>query len=161
MQIGKNSVVTFHYTLRDDAGVQLESSRDGDPTLYLHGANNMLPALEEAFAGRSAGESFQITLTPAQAYGERRAGAVERVPAKYLKHEGRLRVGQVVRLHMKDGGAMPVTIVKVGKFAVDVDSNHPLAGRTLSYDIEIVDVRAATAEEIAHGHAHGVGGHNH
>ncbi len=161
MQIGKNSVVTFHYTLSDDAGAQLESSRDGDPTLYLHGANNMLPALEAAFAGRSAGESFQLSLTPEQGYGERRSDAIERVPAKYLKHEGRLRVGQVVRLHMKEGGAMPVTIVKVGKFAVDVDNNHPLAGRALSYDIEIVDVRAASTEEVAHGHAHGVGGHNH
>jgi len=161
MQIGKNSVVTFHYTLRDETGTELESSRGGDPTLYLHGANNMLPTLEEAFNGRSSGESFQITLAPAQAYGERRADAIERVPAKYLKHEGKLRVGQVVRLHLKDGGAMPVTIVKLGKFAVDVDNNHPLAGHTLNYDIEIVEVRAATAEELAHGHAHGVGGHNH
>ena len=161
MQIGKNSVVTFHYTLRDDAGNSLESSRDSDPTLYLHGANNMLPALEEAFTGRASGESFQITLSAEQAYGERRADAIERVPAKYLKHEGKLRVGQVVRLHLKDGGAMPVTIVKLGKFSVDVDNNHPLAGRALNYDIEIIDVREATAEELAHGHAHGVGGHNH
>ncbi len=161
MQIGKNSVVTFHYTLRDEAGAELESSRNGDPTLYLHGANNMLPALEAAFNGRATGESFQISLTPEQAYGERRANAIERVPAKYLKHEGKLRVGQVVRLHLKEGGAMPVTIVKVGKFAVDVDNNHPLAGRVLNYDIEIVDVRAASDEEVAHGHAHGVGGHNH
>lgn len=161
MQIGKNSVVTFHYTLRDETGAQLESSRDSEPTLYLHGANNMLPALEEAFTGRAVGESLQVNLTPEQGYGERRADAIERVPAKYLKHEGKLRLGQVVRLHLKDGGAMPVTIVKLGKFSVDVDNNHPLAGRALNYEIEIVDVREATAEELAHGHAHGVGGHNH
>lgn len=161
MQIGKNSVVTFHYTLRDAAGAVLESSADGEPTVYLHGANNMLPALEAAFAGRSAGESLQVNLTPEQGYGERRAESIERVPAKYLKHEGKLRPGQVVRLHMKEGGMMPVTIVKVGKFAVDVDNNHPLAGQALNYDIEIVDVRAASTEEVAHGHAHGPGGHHH
>jgi len=160
MQIDNGSVVSFHYTLSDGSGKELESSRDSHPTEYLHGASNILPKLEEAFAGKQVGDRFQVQLTPAEGYGERRDNAVERVPAKYLKHAGKLQPGQAVRLNTKDG-AMLVTVVKVGKFSVDVDSNHPLAGMDLSYDIEITDVRAATDEEKAHGHAHGVGGHNH
>lgn len=161
MQIDKNRVVTFHYTLTETGGEPVESSRDGEPTVYLHGAGNVLPALEEAFTGRAAGDTFQVDLTPAQAYGERRANAIERVPAKYLKHEGRLRPGQVVRLHLKEGGAQPAVVVKVGKFSVDIDANHPLAGKRLTFDIEVVDVREASGEEVAHGHAHGPGGHHH
>lgn len=161
MQIENGAVVSFHYTLSDVDGNVVEDSHGGTPTVYLHGARNILPTLEAAFAGRSAGESFEVRLSAADGYGERRPNAVERVPAKYLKHAGKLRPGQVVQLHTRDGGAMLVTVVKVGKFAVDVDNNHPLAGRELQYAIEIVDVRAATDEEKAHGHAHGEGGHHH
>lgn len=162
MQIEDGSVVSFHYTLTEVDGEQLETSRDGgDPTLYLHGAGNILPALEKELTGKQAGDTLSVTLTPADAYGERKADALERVPAKYLKHEGKLRPGQVAHIHLKDGGRMPVTILKVGKFSVDVDRNHPLAGKSLRFDIEVVDVRAATDEEKAHGHAHGVGAHHH
>jgi FKBP-type peptidyl-prolyl cis-trans isomerase SlyD len=160
MQIENGSVVSFHYTLSDADGKVLESSRDTHPTEYLHGANNVLPKLEEAFAGKQPGDSFEVRLSPEEGYGERRENAVERVPAKYLKHAGKLRPGQAVRLNTEDG-AMLVTVVKVGKFSVDVDSNHPLAGLALNYSVEVVDVRAASDEEKAHGHAHGAGGHNH
>jgi FKBP-type peptidyl-prolyl cis-trans isomerase SlyD len=160
MQIDNGSVVSFHYTLSDADGKVLETSRDDHPTEYLHGASNILPKLEQAFAGKQTGDRFQVQLTPEEGYGERRADAVERVPAKYLKHAGKLQPGQAVRLNTKDG-PMLVTVVKVGKFSVDVDSNHPLAGLHLGYDIEITDVRVATEEEKEHGHAHGVGGHNH
>lgn len=159
--IAKDSVVSFHYSLTDTDGKTLETSRDGDPTVYLHGASNILPAMEKAFEGKAAGAIFNITLTPEDAYGERKADALQRVPAKYLAHEGKLRAGQVVHLHLKDGGQQPVTIVKVGKFSVDIDANHPLAGLTLNFDIEVVDVREASAEEKEHGHAHGPGGHHH
>lgn len=161
MQVENGSVVSFHYRLSNSEGRVLENSHDGNPTVYLHGASNILPKLELAFAGKQAGDSFEVTLEPADAYGERKPAKIERVPAKYLKHEGKLRLGQVVRIHLQDGGAMPVTVVKVGKFSVDVDSNHPLSGETLTFSVELVDVRAATDEEKAHGHAHGVGGHQH
>lgn len=159
--IAKDSVVSFHYNLTDADGKVIETSRDSDPTVYLHGANNILPAMENAFLGKTAGATFNLTLTPADAYGERKKDALQRVPAKYLSHEGKLKAGQIVRLHLKDGGEQPVTVVKVGKFSVDIDANHPLAGQTLNFDIEVVDVRQATAEELEHGHAHGVGGHHH
>ena len=159
--IAKDSVVSFHYTLTDADGNTVETSRDSEPTVYLHGANNILPAMEKAFEGKLAGDNFNITLAPADAYGERQADALQRVPAKYLSHEGKLKPGQVVRLHLKDGGMQPVTVVKVGKFSVDVDANHPLAGMTLNFAIEVVDVRDASDEEKQHGHAHGPGGHHH
>jgi len=160
MQIENGVVVTFHYNLIDAEGKVIESSRETDPTVYLHGADNILPKLEAEFAGKKAGDSFKITLSAADSYGERREESIERVPAKYLKHAGKLVPGKVVRLNTETG-VMVVTIVKVGKFAVDVDTNHPLAGQTLTYDIEIVDAREASAEEKEHGHAHGVGGHHH
>ncbi|MDX9874192.1 MAG: peptidylprolyl isomerase [Spongiibacteraceae bacterium] len=161
MQIDKESVITLHYTLTDDAGNELETTRHGEPLLYLQGSGGLLPALEEALQGRQAGDTFRLELSAADAYGERKPAAVERVPAKYLAHEGRLRPGQVAYLHLREGGAVPVTVMKVGKFSVDVDRNHPYAGLGLNFDVTVADVRAATPEELAHGHAHGVGGHQH
>jgi len=161
MQIENGAVVSFLYTLNDAAGNLIETNRDGDhPAVYLHGAKNIVPKLEAAFAGKQSGAHFELTLEPADAYGERRENAIERVPAKYLKHAGKLTPGQAVQISTKEG-PMLVTVVKVGKFSVDVDTNHPLAGKTLQYAIDVVDVRAATDEEKAHGHAHGVGGHQH
>lgn len=161
MQIENGTVVSFLYTLNDTTGNTIETNRDGDhPAVFLHGHNNIVPKLEAAFTGKAAGDHLEITLEPADAYGQRRDNAVERVPAKYLKHEGKLKPGQAVQISTKEG-PMLVTVVKVGKFSVDVDTNHPLAGQTLNYVIDIVDVRAASDEEKAHGHAHGVGGHQH
>lgn len=160
MQIENGAVVSFHYTLSDPDGNAIEDNRDGDPAVYLHGASNIVPKLEQAFAGKQTGDSFELVLEAADAYGELKADSIERVPAKYLKHAGKLSPGKVVQLHTEDGATL-VTVVKVGKFSVDVDTNHPLAGRTLKYAIDIADVRPATAEEQEHGHAHGVGGHHH
>lgn len=160
MQIDTATVVTFHYTLRTAEGQTLESSRDGEPTAYLHGAGNIIPGLEVAMAGHVAGDSFSTTVSPADAYGERHPDRVQRVPEKHLVYRGKLREGDVVQLNTRDG-LRPVTVTKVGRHSVDVDANHPLAGQTLVFDIEIVDVRAATTDEQAHGHAHGPGGHHH
>lgn len=160
MKIEKNSVVSFHYRLSEQGGAELENSYDGDPSLYLHGARNILPALEKALAGLSVGDSKTVDLAAAQAYGERQEGRVQRIPAKYLKHEGRMKPGQIVRFR-DDRGVQQATVLKVGKFSVDVDTNHPLAGKNLSFAIEIMDIREASAEEISHGHAHGPGGHQH
>lgn len=160
MQIEKNTVVSFHYTLKDEEGRQLETSIGGDPSLYLHGADNIIPGLEAAMAGRAPGDSFTVTLEPHRAYGPRLPDRQQRLPAKHLKHEGRLQPGKVVRFNTEQG-PRTATVVKVGKFSVDVDLNHPLAGRTLTFDIKVDEVRAASKEEIAHGHAHGPGGHSH
>ena len=161
MQIEKNTVVSFHYTLSDETGQTVENSRDGDqPTVYLHGANNILPGLESALAGKQTGDKVTVTLEPSAAFGNKEDNAVQRVPAKYLKHEGRLNPGKTVRIST-DKGTRIGTVVKVGKFNVDVDMNHPLAGQSVTFDIAVIDVREASSEELAHGHAHGPGGHHH
>jgi FKBP-type peptidyl-prolyl cis-trans isomerase SlyD len=158
--IGDNSVVSFHYTLRDDTGSFTESSQAGSPVVYLHGAGNIVPGLEKQLVGKKSGDKLTATVTPDEGYGQRNENAVQRVPLKHLATKGPIAVGQMVVVNTREGGRQ-ARVLKVGHFNVDLDLNHPLAGRTLTFDIEIVDVRAATDEERAHGHAHGPGGHGH
>jgi FKBP-type peptidyl-prolyl cis-trans isomerase SlyD len=160
VQIGPDTVVNFHYTLRDDAGKELESSRGGDPATYLHGANNIIPGLESAMAGKADGESFSATVNPEDGYGLRDEDRVQRVPIKHLSFKGKLRAGAVVQLSTSEG-LRTVTVVKPGRHTADIDTNHPLAGQTLTFEIEVLETRSASAEELSHGHAHGPGGHQH
>lgn len=160
MQISKDSVVAFHYRLQEAGGDVFEDSHDGDPVLYLHGQRGMLPGLEEALTGRAAGDTFETTLTPEQGYGPRQEGSVQRISKKHLLTKGKLNPGMVVRLNTGQG-AQEAILLKVGLKAVDIDANHPLAGKTLTFAVTVVAVREATAEELAHGHAHGTGGHQH
>jgi FKBP-type peptidyl-prolyl cis-trans isomerase SlyD len=126
----------------------------------LVGHRNILPGLEESFIDREVGDNFTVTLPPERAYGLRQEGAQQRVPIKHLLNKGRLKPGQQVLINTEQG-RRHATLLKVGRFNVDVDTNHPLAGKTLTFDVTVLDVREATAEERAHGHAHGVGGHHH
>ena len=160
MEIGPETVVLFHYTLRNDEGEELETSRGGDATAYLHGARNIIPGLEKAMAGRSAGDVFTASVTPEEGYGTREADRLQRVPIKHLVFKGKLRAGDVAQLNRQQG-MRAVTVVKAGRHSADIDTNHPLAGQTLHFDIEIMEVRTATADELSHGHAHGRGGHQH
>lgn len=159
MQIQENSVVQFHYTLSEN-GTELESSRKGSPLLYLHGHNQMFPKVEAELTGKAAGDKLQLTLTPADAYGERKEDAIQSVQVKHLQGAKKWKPGMVAWVNT-DQGERQVTVVKVGMFKAEVDTNHPLAGKTVTFDLEVIGVREATAEEIAHGHAHGEGGHNH
>lgn len=160
MEIKPNAVVTFHYTLSNAAGEELETSRDGEPTAYLHGAGNIIPGLESAMAGKQPGDSFTATVAPEQAYGQPQADRVQRIPVKHLIYRGKLRPGMQVQINT-ERGRLPATVIKAGKFSADVDTNHPLAGQTLTFDIEVIETREATADERSHGHAHGPGGHHH
>ena len=160
MIIENKKVVSFHYTLTNETGKELESSRGRDPMSYLHGAHNIIPGLERALAGKSAGDQFQVTLPPAEAYGERNPSNIRRVSSKHFKNPRSLQPGQLVSLQTREG-ERPAVIVKVGRFNVDVDTNHPLAGQTLTFDVEVTDVRAASPEEVAHGHVHEKGNHRH
>jgi len=160
MKIARDTVVSFHYTLSDEQGTELESSRDQDPTAYLHGHNGIIRGLEDELTDKSAGDRVQVTLPPELAYGKRNEERIQRVPVKHLIFKGKLRAGQNAQLNTSEG-RHPVTVVKAGRHSADVDTNHPLAGKTLSFDIEILDVRQATGEELDHGHAHGPGGHHH
>jgi FKBP-type peptidyl-prolyl cis-trans isomerase SlyD len=160
LNIESGTVVSFHYTLRDADGQELETSRGSDPSVYLHGHNNVMPALESAFTGRTSGDVFTVELGPGEAYGQRDPDKTRRVPIKHLAFKGKLRPGAVVQLNTSEG-MLPVTVIKAGRHSADIDTNHPLAGQALVFDIEIADLREATAEELAHGHAHGPGGHQH
>ncbi len=157
--INKDRVVSFHYRL-SEGGEQIEDSAEESPVLYMHGHNSMLSGLEEALEGRKAGESLTVTVPPEKGYGERREGAQQRVPKKHVLTKGKLSPGMVIQINTKEG-AQEAVLLKVGLKNVDVDSNHPLAGKVLEFSVDILDVRAATEDELAHGHAHGPGGHEH
>jgi FKBP-type peptidyl-prolyl cis-trans isomerase SlyD len=158
--IADDTVVTFHYKLRDAEGSFTESSEAASPVVYLHGRNNIVPGLETEMTGKKGGDKFTATVTPEHGYGERNPNAVQRVQVKHLATRGPYVVGQRVAVQTRDG-LRQGQVVKVGHFNVDLDLNHPLAGKTLVFDIEVVDVRDATGEELAHGHAHGPEGHGH
>ena len=160
MKISDKTVVQIHYTMSDEAGAELESSSGGDPMAYLHGHGNMLVGVEKALVDKEVGDKFSITLQPEDAYGERQDDAVQRVPAKHLQGAKVWKPGMVAVVNTEQGQRQ-VTVIKAGKFMITVDMNSPLAGKVLNFDVEVVDVRAATDEEVEHGHAHGVGGHHH
>jgi len=160
VEIAKNRVVSFHYTLRDEQGNVLDASAGRGPMTYLHGKNNIIPGLEQALAGKSAGEKLDVTVPPEQAYGPRRDALVQIVSRSKFTEGAELAPGMQVRASGPQGARM-VTVVRVERDFITVDANHPLAGRTLHFSVEIADVRKATHEEIAHGHVHGPGGHHH
>ena len=162
MKAGKDAVVSIHYMVSDAAGVAIESSRErGEPIAVLLGRGGLIAGVERALEGRTAGERFSVTVAPEEAYGPRREDAIQRVPKKYFQRSERLKPGMATTLALKEGGQQAVMVHKVGMTTIDVDTNHPLAGRTLSFDIEVVEVREAQPEELAHGHAHGPQGHAH
>lgn len=159
MQIADKTVVAFDYVLKLPDGTQLESSQnDGEPAVYLHGAGNIIPGLEKALAGKAVGDHVEVTVPPADGYGDRVPDSVQRVPAKYVGDTKKLKPGMQVPIRFEKGAQL-VTVVKVGKFSVDVDMNHPLAGLELCFSIDIRSVREALPEEVEHGHAHGADGH--
>lgn len=160
MKSERDRVVCFHYELYDEDGELKGSSRGKDAVAALQGHGNVVPGLESALLGRARGERFEVVVPPHEAYGMRREGWTTRVSKKNVVEARRPKVGMSVMVRAA-GGVRPVTVLKVGSSVVDVDMNHPLAGHTLRFDVEIVEVREAQPEEIAHGHVHGPGGHGH
>ena len=156
----KDKVVSFHYTLKNANGEQMETSREQDPMSYLHGADNIIIGLEKAMEGHGAGDEFVVTVEPEEAYGVRNEKNVQRIPMKRLKGIGKVSVGQVLNLQTNKG-QVQVTVLKVGRFNVDVDGNHPLAGQQLTFEVEVTGIREASEEELQHRHVHGPGGHQH
>lgn len=156
MPIEKNKVVAFHYVLTNEAGEEIENNQGGEPMVYLHGGyRNVLPKLEAELAGKEKGDELSVTLPPEHAYGKRVEASTQRIPIKHLVTKPkRLKPGMAVKVNTSEG-PRDVQIIKVGKFNVDVDTNHPLAGMTVTFDISIEDYRDATPEEITHGHSHG------
>ena len=160
MQIGERTVATFHYTLTDDAGKVLDSSANGAPLTYLHGAGNIVPGLEKEMAGRSAGEKFVVVVAPEEGYGMPNPMMMQVVPREAFQGVDTLEVGMEFQAQTPQG-PMSVSIAKIEGDEVTVDGNHPLAGQTLHFAIEVTAVRDASLEELTHGHVHGEGGHHH
>jgi FKBP-type peptidyl-prolyl cis-trans isomerase SlyD len=160
MQIAERCVASFHYTLTNDKGEVLDSSTGHGPMTYLHGAGNIVPGLEKAMAGRSAGDKFKVSVAPEEAYGRHNPELVQVVPKRAFQGARELRPGMQFEAQ-SDQGPMSVTITTIVGDQVTVDGNHPLAGQTLHFAIEVTGVRDATVEELSHGHVHGEGGHHH
>lgn len=160
MHVEKNRVVTLNYTLRDEQGTILDASNGRRPLSYLHGKGNIIPGLEQALVGKAAGDKLDVTVAPEQGYGPRDERLVQIVPRTKFGDVQGLAPGMQVRATGQRGPRM-VTVVRVDRDFVTIDGNHPLAGRTLHFSVEVAEVRKATHEEVAHGHAHGPDGHHH
>ncbi len=160
MNIANNCVASFHYTLTDGTGKVLDSSDGQEPLSYLHGAGNIIPGLERALVGKSVGDKLNVAVPAAEAYGERDASMVQELPSSMFSGVDQIEVG--MEFHAEtEHGLQVVTVVAVEEGQVTIDGNHPLAGVDLNFDVEVTEVREATEEEVAHGHAHGAGGHHH
>lgn len=160
MRVASNSVVTIHYTLTSDAGETLDSSAGGDPLAYLHGRGNLIRGLESELEGRTAGDSLEVRVAPGEAYGEVDPTLVQDVPRDRFAGIGDIELGMRFQTQTAQGPRIAV-VTGVSEQSVQLDGNHPLAGQHLNFAVEIIEVRAATMEELAHGHVHGPGGHHH
>ncbi len=160
MPIAQNSVVTIHYTLKDDAGEVIDTSRESDPIAYLHGHGNLVPGLERELEGKNTGDKVNVSVAPDQGYGEYDKNLVQQVPRRALQGIANVKVGMRLQAQTPQGPRAVVVTRLVGDM-VTIDGNHPLAGKNLNFDVEITDVREATEEELEHGHVHGAGGHHH
>jgi FKBP-type peptidyl-prolyl cis-trans isomerase SlyD len=159
LAIKKDSVVSFQYTLKDDAGEIIDSSEPSEPLAYLHGHGNLVPGLERELEGKNAGDKLNVRISPTDGYGEYSKDLVQKVPRRSLKGIAKITVG--MRLHAQTAqGQRAVTVTNVIGDMVTIDANHPLAGKNLNFDIDISDVREPTEDELAHGHVHGPGGHH-
>ena len=160
MQIAKNTVVRFNYTLTNDAGEVLDTSKGKEPLAYLHGVGGIIPGLEEEMDGKSAGDAFQVAVPPEKAYGVRNDGLIQSVSRDQLPPEADVQVGTQFVAHTNVGQQV-VTVTQIEGDEITLDANHPLADQTLHFDVSVVEVREPTAEELEHGHVHGAGGHQH
>ncbi len=160
MQIGDQKVVILDYTLTDNEGRVIDKSDDGS-FAYLHGASNIIPGLENALAGKSAGDEVTVSVPPEEAYGVRNESMMQQVPKSMFEDGSQIAVGSQFHAQGPNGEMLVVTVMEVQDEHVVVDGNHPFAGVDLNFDVKIVEVRDASAEELEHGHVHGPGGHHH
>ena len=160
MKIAHEKVVSIHYTLTNKEGTVLDSSSGNEPLAYLHGFGNIIPGLENALEGKEKGEKLTVSVEPEQGYGARDEQLVQAVPRSAFKGVEELAPGMQFQAQGPQGSRL-VVVTQVAQDVVTVDANHPLAGQTLQFEVEISEVRDATAEELEHGHVHGPHGHHH
>lgn len=160
MQIAQNTVVSLNYTLKNSQGNLLDTSEGRAPLVYLHGVGALIPGLESELNGKGQGDKINAIIPPEKAYGSRRDDLVKLVSKDGFQGDEEMQEGMQVQLETEHGPAIAI-ITKIEGNDVTLDLNHPLADMTLHFDVEVVDVREATEEEISHGHVHGPGGHEH
>jgi len=159
MQIGKDKVVSIHYTLRDNEGNIIDSSDGAAPLTYIQGIGNLIPGMEEGLEGKTKGEKLNIKVSPEKGYGVRDDSMTQKVPRSAF---GTQDIQTGMQFQAQTGqGTQVVTVTEVGEDTITVDGNHPLAGIELNFAVEVMDIREATKEELEHGHVHGSGGHHH
>ena len=160
MQIANKHVVTLNYTLKDNDDNVIDKSDDGS-FCYLHGASNIIPGLENALSGKSSGDTFSVTIQPEDAYGIHDEAKSQDVPRSMFPPEQEIKAGMQFNAQGPDGQAVTVTVKSVDGETIVVDGNHPLAGVILNFEVIVMDIRDASAEELEHGHVHGPHGHQH
>lgn len=158
MQIAAQKVVSISYTLKDDAGETIDSSVGGEPLVYIQGVGNLVPGLEKALEGKGVGDHVSVVVTPEEGYGVRDDSLIRKLPLRKLP--AKVQPGSRVRAQT-EAGPVIVTVTAVQGDYATVDPNHPLASKTLHFDVDVVAIRDATQEELEHGHAHGPEGHHH
>jgi len=151
--IGKNAVVGINYTLTNDAGEVMDTSEGREPLVYLHGSNNLIPGLEKELEGKTQGQSFKVTIPPGEAYGESNPELVQTLPLEMFKGVENVEPGMGFTAQGPQG-QQHIVVTAVNGEEVTVDGNHPMAGKTLHFDVEIMSVREASDEEVEHGHVH-------
>ena len=160
MKIASNKVATLHYTLKDDKGALIESSSGNEPLTYIHGMGNLIPGLESKLEGKQAGEKLSVVVKPEDAYGERDEEMIEVVDRAEFDDGEELEVGKEFQYDDEEGNVFKVRVVSITDTKITIDGNHPLAGQTLAFDVEVLEVRDASKEELEHGHVHGPHGHH-
>ncbi|MFB9993728.1 peptidylprolyl isomerase [Deinococcus oregonensis] len=158
MKIAQDKVVELDYTLTVDGEI-VDRSEPGDPLTYLHGHSNIIPGLEQAIEGRAAGETLQVTVQPEDGYGPRDEENMDELDRADFEDD--IEVGSTYYAQAEDGSVLPFTVLSMNGDTVTVDFNPPLAGQVLNFDVTVLSVRDATAEELEHGHAHSAGMHDH
>ena len=154
LMVGDKLVVSMHYTLTDNEGTTLDTSDGAEPLAYLHGAGNIIPGLEKALVGKVVGDSMKVTVEPAEGYGEIVPELMQTVPREMFQGVDDIDPGMSFEAEGEGGQVQRVVVKEVTETEVIVDANHPLAGMILNFDVNIVEIRDATEEEVAHGHAH-------
>jgi FKBP-type peptidyl-prolyl cis-trans isomerase SlyD len=158
--IADQKVVSLNYTVKDTEGQVVDSSEGAAPLVYLHGQGDVIPGLEAALLGKTPGEEFDVTVEPADAYGEYNEEMVQVVPRTVFEGVENIETGMVFTAQAQNG-PVQLTVAKIDGDDITVDPNHPLSGKTLHFSGSVIEVREATEEELTHGHVHGEGGHQH
>jgi len=156
MQIAKHKVASIHYTLTDNDGKVLDSSSGREPLIYIQGIGNLIPGMEEGLEGKKQGDKVNLKVSPEKGYGVKSDELIQKVPRSAF---GDQKIENGMQFQTNQGGV--VTVTHIGLSEITVDANHPLAGVELNFAVEVLSIREATEDELAHGHVHGPGGHHH